>query len=86
MYATFYGWRSQTGDFGANTLKVNVNGSASICDGSNANCNVYDWDWGDGSAHGITVVTNHTYATAGAKTISSLRRICLPAIPDGASV
>jgi hypothetical protein len=24
VYATFYGWRSQTGDFGANTLKVNA--------------------------------------------------------------
>lgn len=55
-----------------NTLVVNVNGSNSVCSGSNANCDAYDWDWGDGTAHGSGVTASHTYAAAGPKSITLL--------------
>jgi PKD repeat protein len=53
-----------------NTLKVYVDATACTCSGSSANCNAYDWDWGDGTAHGTGVTTNHTYLTAGSKSIT----------------
>ena len=50
-----------------NTLKVNVNASATTC---NVTCNVYSWTWGDGTPNGSGVTATHTYATPGPKTIT----------------
>lgn len=40
----------------------------------------YDWDWGDGSPHGTADPDNHTYASAGAKSIK------LTVLSDGKTV
>ncbi len=80
-----------------NTLTVMVDASASTCSGSSANCDAYDWDWSDGSAHGSGVTASHTYASAGAKSITltveqygvngnSLTRTVTVYAPDGPPV
>ncbi len=53
-----------------NTRTVNVDASASTCDGSAANCNAYSWNWGDGTASGTGVTASHTYTTGGTKSIT----------------
>jgi hypothetical protein len=54
-----------TAAYGANGLTINVDASASSCDGSVANCSAFDWDWGDSSAHGSGVAATHVYSPTG---------------------
>ena len=51
-----------------NSLTVNV--TATVDCGGACPPLEYDWDWGDGSVHGTANPESHTYASAGAKTIT----------------
>jgi 5-methylcytosine-specific restriction endonuclease McrA len=53
-----------------NTLMVNVDASGARCSGSSANCDAYEWNWGDGTPPGSGMITSHTYATPGGKSIT----------------
>lgn len=46
----------------------------------------YDWDWGDATAHGTLEHDSHTYATAGAKTITLTVRLASNGALVGSSV
>ena len=50
--------------YGANSSTIDVDASASNCDGDIANCSAFDWNWGDGSPHGSGVTAEHVYSPA----------------------
>ncbi|MBS1637008.1 MAG: PKD domain-containing protein [Bacteroidetes bacterium] len=73
LYSNFTITQKPTANFNYTVVPCAANYSVLVSDNSStnggANIQTYTWDWGDGTTFGTNQNDNHTYASAGTKTV-----------------